>query len=72
MQEKQRRHGPERERVLAVQRDGYWRNAGRNLERARAYAAAHREEARERAQGWKRANPARAVAITKSTNCGDD
>jgi 5-methylcytosine-specific restriction endonuclease McrA len=51
--------------VLAVQRDGYWRNAERNRERAREYAAAHREEARERAQSWKRANPARAVANSR-------
>jgi hypothetical protein len=62
MRAKERRHGPKRDRVLAVQRDGYWRNAPTNRERARAYAAANREAARERAQSWKRDNPARAVA----------
>jgi hypothetical protein len=65
MQPKQRRHGPERERVLQVQRDGYWRNAEANRERSRSYAADHRKEARERTQNWKRANPGRALANSK-------
>lgn len=72
MQAKQRRHGPERERVLEVQRDGYRRNAETNRERSRVYAADHREEARERAQNWKRANPEHALANSNSTNFGDD
>ena len=65
MHAKQRRHGPERERVLEVQRDGYWRNAETNRERSRSYAADHRKEARDRAQNWKRANPGRALANSK-------
>jgi 5-methylcytosine-specific restriction endonuclease McrA len=62
MHAKQRRHGPEREQVLAVQRDGYRRNADTNRERARVYAADHSQEARERVQNWRRANPERARA----------
>lgn len=55
------RFGPKREHILNVQREGYYRNIEKSRQRAREYAASHKEEANARRKAWPEQNPERAL-----------